>query len=65
MNISVALDVSLDSLVQDSENAFVGYWIQDEFTPRIKQMTPATRMALLSIMDHLIEVQNTVPKITE
>lgn len=61
MRISVVLEVSVDSLLKDSANSYIGYWENEEFKPRFEQMTPKTRMALLTIMDQLIEIQQEKP----
>ena len=59
MLLSEELDVSVDYFLKDAPHAYAQYFIDAEFTERIRQMTSTTRAALLNIMDQLIVVQNT------
>lgn len=58
MILSDELDVPVDYFLKGSSHTSTSYYIEEEFTQRIRKMNAGTRNALLKIMDQLLEVQD-------
>ena len=56
IKLSLALDVSVDYLLKDAGNTYIGYFVEEEFNPRLNQMDPKSRETLLTVMDCFIDV---------
>lgn len=58
IKLSKALDVNTDYLLMDDPDINPTYTLNSEMEKRSREMTPATRLKCLAMMDLLIEVQN-------
>lgn len=56
--LAKAFDVSVDSLLRDDPDINPTYTLNPEMEKRSREMTQATRITCLAMMDQLIEVQN-------
>lgn len=57
MKLSNELDVSVDYFLKDSPLAYPKYCIDVECGERLKRMNPQNRIAILKIMDAMLEAQ--------
>ncbi|MGN0314369.1 MAG: helix-turn-helix domain-containing protein [Fusicatenibacter sp.] len=57
MKLSNELDVSVDYFLKDSPLAYPGYCIDVECAERLRRMSAENRIAILKIMDAILEAQ--------